>query len=76
MSKGEITINEVRCKGCGLCVHYCPRHCIAMSSDKFTAGGYLLPVMETPEDCTACGVCGWLCPDQAIVVYRLVESKG
>jgi 2-oxoglutarate ferredoxin oxidoreductase subunit delta len=76
MSKGEITISEIRCKGCGLCVHYCPRQCIAMSSDKFTAGGYLLAVMERAEDCTGCGVCGWLCPDQAIEVYRLVESKG
>ena len=76
MSKGEITINEARCKGCGYCVHYCPRNCLAMSTDKFTPGGYLLPVMEKAEECTGCGICGWLCPDQAIEVYRLVESKG
>ena len=76
MSKGEITINEVRCKGCGLCVHYCPRRCIEMATDKFTAGGYLMAVLERADDCTGCGVCGWLCPDQAIEVYRLVESKG
>ena len=46
-----------------------------MSTDKFTAGGYLLPLMEKPDACTACGICAWLCPDQAIDVYRLVENK-
>jgi len=47
-----------------------------MSTDKFTAGGYPLAVMENAEDCTGCGICGWLCPDQAIEVYRLVADKG
>ncbi len=76
MSKGEITINDIRCKGCGLCVHYCPRDCIVMATDKFTAGGHPLAVMENADECTGCGICGWLCPDQAIEVYRLVADKG
>jgi len=76
MSKGEITINEARCKGCELCVHFCPRQCLEMSTDQYTAGGHFLPLVVKAEECTGCGICGWLCPDQAIEVYRMVESKG
>jgi NAD-dependent dihydropyrimidine dehydrogenase PreA subunit len=47
-----------------------------MSADKFTVGGQILAEVKKPEECTGCGICGWLCPDQAIEVYRLVESQG
>ena len=76
MSKGEITIDEGRCKGCGYCVHFCTRQCIAMPPGKFTSRGYALPVVAKPEECTGCGICGWMCPDEAIEVYRLAASKG
>jgi len=76
MSKGEIKISDVRCKGCGYCVYFCQHQCIAMSADKFTVGGQILAEVKKPEECTGCGICGWLCPDQAIEVYRLVESQG
>ncbi|MGN0134720.1 MAG: 4Fe-4S binding protein, partial [Anaerotignum sp.] len=26
MAKGKVTINEVICKGCGLCVSVCPKN--------------------------------------------------
>ncbi len=76
MSAGEVIIDEARCKGCGYCVHFCPRQCIEMPAGKFTSRGYSLPVVTKPEKCTGCGTCGMLCPDQAITVYRMVESEG
>ncbi len=74
MAKGECVIDENRCKGCGFCVHFCSRNCIVMATDKFGPQGYLLPVPVAGAQCTGCGVCAWLCPDQAIEVYRFVES--
>jgi len=47
-----------------------------MPPGRFTSRGYALPVMLKPEDCNGCGICGWMCPEQAIEVYRLVESEG
>ena len=64
----KIEFNAERCKGCGLCIHHCARDCIVMG-DHFNANGYLLPVFDEAK-CTSCGICGWLCPDLAITVYK------
>jgi len=72
MAKGEITIDEKLCKGCGYCTEFCNRGCIIIPGDKFTPQGYLLPVFVEPDTCNACGVCGWMCPDFAIEVYKYV----
>ena len=76
MKKGEISIDEKRCKGCGYCVYFCNRDCILMPGDKFTSRGYLLPVFTNIAKCTGCGICAWMCPDQAIEVYKYVENRG
>ncbi len=75
MAKGEIVINEVRCKGCGLCVEFCPQDCVAMTEDKISPSGFLLPEVVKPEACTACCICGWMCPDYAIDVYKYATEK-
>ena len=76
MSKGDIVIDEQRCKGCGYCIHFCEHDCIVIPGDRFSAKGYSLPVFANAANCTGCGICGWMCPDQAIEVYKYVETKG
>ena len=71
MARGEIVINERLCRGCGYCAHFCPRGCIEIPGERFTAEGYLLPIFVNPDKCTACGICGWMCPHFAIEVYKL-----
>ena len=73
MAKGEIVIDEELCKGCGLCVLFCPRGCIAISGEKINPIGYSLPSFVQPEQCNGCGICGWMCPDFAIEVYKYVQ---
>ena len=34
MAKGRVTIDEVICKGCGLCVSVCPKNVLALSTTK------------------------------------------
>lgn len=71
--KGEITIDRERCKGCGLCVHFCPRHVIAVSKDLNQKGYYPAESIEPAEGekgCNACTICALVCPDVAIEVYR------
>ena len=75
MAKGEIVIDENRCKGCSYCIHFCNLNCIVMPGDIFTPKGYSLPVFINTDECTGCGICGWMCPDQAIEVYRYVEAE-
>ena len=51
--KGEIVINETMCLGCGHCEKFCSRGCIAVTGNKFSLHGYLLPVFANPERCNA-----------------------
>ena len=75
MAKGEITIDEVACKGCGICVAICPQGCISISQEKIGLRGTPVAYISDPEKCTGCGFCGWLCPDLAIEVYKYTKSK-
>ena len=71
MPKGEIVVDEKLCKGCGLCVEFCPRECITMPEGKLSEKGLPLAVLSVPEKCNACSICGWMCPDFAIEVYKI-----
>lgn len=74
-AKGEITIDERYCQGCGYCVHFCNRDCIVIKGNKYTPQGYLLPEFANPDNCTACAICAWMCPQFAIEVYKYTETK-
>jgi NAD-dependent dihydropyrimidine dehydrogenase PreA subunit len=45
-----------------------------MPEGVFNSRGYPQAVVTNAVDCTGCGICGWMCPDQAIEVFRYVES--
>jgi 2-oxoglutarate ferredoxin oxidoreductase subunit delta len=77
--KGRIHIDKERCKGCGLCILFCPLKQIEISDQLNTKGYY--PAQFLEEDvceseetkCTGCSLCAITCPDVAIEVYR--DSK-
>ncbi len=62
-----IEINEDLCKGCVLCVAFCPKSVLKMS-DRLTKRGVHPPEVVNERDCTLCGNCMLYCPDFAIVV--------
>ncbi|MFC1937503.1 ferredoxin family protein [Chloroflexota bacterium] len=68
----KIYINEDYCKGCNLCIHFCPKD-VFEPSTKLTKRGYHAPVAVRIENCNGCGVCELFCPDFAIVVEK--EAK-
>lgn len=62
--RGKVTIFGQWCKGCGLCVEFCPVGVLAFNEDD-------LPLVVFPEKCTACHWCDTHCPDLAIVVEQV-----
>ena len=60
-----ITIIEGRCKGCGLCVKYCPTGTLEMS-DEINPKGIYVPVVMDIDSCKGCELCFKFCPDFAI----------
>ena len=66
-----ITIDTERCKGCRLCISFCPKKIIGMAPHSNKAG--YIPAAVIPgkaDECTGCAVCALMCPDAAISVYR------
>lgn len=65
--RGRVIIFARWCKGCRLCVEFCPTAVLAMGEDE-------TPYVAAPENCTACHWCDTHCPDLAIVVKPIDEA--
>ncbi len=61
----KITIIKDRCKGCGLCVLYCPKEVLQMSKE-INIKGNLIPKVQKKKKCIGCNLCFKFCPDFAI----------
>jgi 2-oxoglutarate ferredoxin oxidoreductase subunit delta len=66
---GKIVIDQELCKGCELCIAFCPQKLIALA-DKLNAAGYLPSMFKDTGECTGCASCASVCPEVAIEVYR------
>jgi len=63
-------INRDWCKGCGICVAFCPKSVLELDD-----GGKA--VASRPADCICCKMCELRCPDLAVeVVCEPVTEQG
>jgi 2-oxoglutarate ferredoxin oxidoreductase subunit delta len=67
--KARIEIDQEYCKGCGMCITYCPKNLIKYS-DTFNDSGYIPAEFKNNDECTGCAICAMVCPEVAIEVYR------
>jgi 2-oxoglutarate ferredoxin oxidoreductase subunit delta len=71
MAKEKLNAHRVNrdwCKGCGICVAFCPKTVLELDAkDKVVAARL--------EDCIACRLCELRCPDLAIEVVVEEPTK-
>jgi 2-oxoglutarate ferredoxin oxidoreductase subunit delta len=63
-----IEIVEEWCKGCDVCVAFCPKDVLELKATK--------AVVKNLDACTACNICELLCPDFAIKVVKKKLADG
>lgn len=61
-----VTIHTLWCKGCGICVAFCPTGSLSLVAEK---------AVYNPEKCVVCGLCALYCPDLAIAVDQSKKQK-
>lgn len=57
-TKQKLHVEENLCKGCGICVTFCPKNVLIIEND--------VVAIKNREDCIQCGQCELRCPDYAI----------
>lgn len=63
--RGKVIVYATWCKGCQICVEFCPTKVLAMHPN----GNH--PIVVAEEKCTACHFCDTHCPDLAILVKKI-----
>ena len=67
----KITIPKERCKGCELCVTFCPKKVLEMSEQRETnEKGYRFVKVVNQKICTGCINCCIVCPDVCIEIKK------
>ncbi len=67
----QITIDENRCKACGLCVEVCPVKALRINPAHLAAYGK--GCAEYINKCIGCASCATVCPDIAITIKEVAE---
>jgi len=61
----KLIIQPEWCKGCGICIAFCPRNVLSLINNKVQ--------ITQKSSCILCGLCEQRCPDYAI--YLSDESE-
>lgn len=68
MPKGRTIFDYEKCKGCLLCVAYCPQKILYQDPHTLNKSGYNIIQVSEPERCIGCAFCAIICPDSVITV--------
>ncbi|MTI70232.1 MAG: 4Fe-4S dicluster domain-containing protein [Firmicutes bacterium] len=63
----ELIINKEWCKGCGICVNFCPKDVLELKNGIIN--------VKDESACIKCGLCELRCPDYAIYLGGLEDEE-
>lgn len=73
--RGQVYIIPERCKGCKICIEFCPQ-AVLQESSEMNAKGYHYPEILPGKEssCVNCEFCTLVCPEFAI--FSLPSDEG
>jgi 2-oxoglutarate ferredoxin oxidoreductase subunit delta len=63
----SVYIDREICKGCQLCIYYCPKDVFEVG-EEINDKGFVIPKVTHGDHCIKCKLCEINCPDLAILV--------
>ncbi len=66
----SVRFHQDACKGCELCIHFCPKGLIQTDTAVLNANGVHPTKITRQEECVACANCAIMCPDGVITVEK------
>jgi len=63
----EVLINKDKCKGCKICINFCPTKHLTLSKNLNKRGVLYIEISKDTK-CIGCGSCFLMCPDSCITV--------
>ena len=66
----KVSFQEDLCKGCALCVLFCPKHLLRLAPDRINAKGDQPAEIVDEDACVSCASCARMCPDAVITVEK------
>lgn len=66
---GSVIVDDTLCKGCNLCIEFCPSKALSPKNEMTKKG--VFPPQVDEEKCTLCGTCTLYCPDFAIFLSTM-----
>jgi 2-oxoglutarate ferredoxin oxidoreductase subunit delta len=73
MKKFIVNIDGLVCKGCQLCVFYCPKDVLQLAAE-MNQKGYNIAEVIHPDNCIGCRICEIACPDFAIYIQEDIKE--
>jgi len=70
----KVQFDRDKCKGCELCVSFCPKQILALDA-VVNAKGYRPACITDQASCIGCASCAMMCPDLCISIYELEEGE-
>ena len=70
----KLIFNRDKCKGCELCVSFCPKKLLALDT-AVNAKSYHPAGITDQDACIGCASCALMCPDCCISIYELEEGE-
>ena len=63
--KRKLVLDPAWCKGCGICVAFCPKNALELVDEKVR--------LRQDNECVLCGQCEMRCPDYAVWLEDMEE---
>ena len=72
--RGQVYLIPERCKGCNLCIEFCPKKVLIESPATNSKGyHYPEPIINEENDCINCEFCTMICPEFAIFTLEVLQ---